>query len=70
MNCTQNERICQVTEETIVIGVDIAHETHYASSSTCINRTLRMRGWLTDLNTDVVCPWGDSSDHCPPILTA
>ena len=30
MNCTQNEKLNQVTEQTIVIGVDIASETHYA----------------------------------------
>ena len=24
MNCTQNEKISQVTEETLVIGIDIA----------------------------------------------
>ena len=30
MNCTQNEKISQVTEETLVIGIDIASETHYA----------------------------------------
>lgn len=30
MNCTQNEKLKQVTEQTIVIGVDIASETHYA----------------------------------------
>ena len=30
MNCTQNEKISQVSEETLVIGIDIASETHYA----------------------------------------
>ena len=30
MNCTQNEKISQVTENTLVIGIDIASETHYA----------------------------------------
>ena len=30
MNLTQDAKICQVTEQTIVIGVDIASETHYA----------------------------------------
>jgi transposase len=30
MSITQNEKISQVTEETIVVGVDIASETHYA----------------------------------------
>lgn len=30
MSLTQNEKIRQVTENTIVIGVDIASETHYA----------------------------------------
>lgn len=30
MNFTQNEKISQVSEETLVIGIDIASETHYA----------------------------------------
>lgn len=30
MNLTQDAKICQVTEQTIVVGVDIASETHYA----------------------------------------
>lgn len=30
MNLTQNKKLCQVTEETIVVGVDIASEVHYA----------------------------------------
>ena len=30
MSITQEENIRQVTEETIVIGVDIASETHWA----------------------------------------
>jgi len=30
MNYKQNEKIAQVTEKTLVIGVDIAKETHYA----------------------------------------
>lgn len=30
MNCTQNEKLNQVTEDTLVIGVDIGHETQYA----------------------------------------
>ena len=30
MNLTQNAKICQVTEKTIIVGVDIASETHYA----------------------------------------
>ena len=30
MSITQNEKIRQVTEETMVVGVDIASETHYA----------------------------------------
>jgi transposase len=32
MNCTQNEKLNQVIESTLVIGVDIAHETHWARS--------------------------------------
>ncbi|ARJ23283.1 IS110 family transposase (plasmid) [Bacillus mycoides] len=31
MDCTQNEKINQVTETTLVIGMDIAKRTHYAS---------------------------------------
>jgi len=30
MSIAQNAKICQVSEETIVVGVDIASETHYA----------------------------------------
>ena len=30
MNLTQDAKICQVTEKTIVVGVDIASERHYA----------------------------------------
>ena len=30
MNYTQNEKILQITNETLIIGVDIASETHYA----------------------------------------
>jgi len=30
MNLTQNEKIRQVREDTIIIGVDIASEVHYA----------------------------------------
>jgi transposase len=30
MNCSQNEKLNQVTEKTLVIGIDIAHETHWA----------------------------------------
>ncbi|BBE30224.1 hypothetical protein OSSY52_03650 [Tepiditoga spiralis] len=30
MNYTQNEKIKQVDEKTLVVGVDIAKETHYA----------------------------------------
>ena len=30
MNFTQNEKLNQVTTETLVIGVDIGSETHYA----------------------------------------
>ena len=29
MNCTQNERINQVSEQTLVIGVDIASELNW-----------------------------------------
>lgn len=30
MKYTQNEKILQVTDETLVIGVDVASEVHYA----------------------------------------
>ena len=30
MNYTQNEKILQITNETLIIGVDVASETHYA----------------------------------------
>jgi transposase len=30
MNLTQNSKICQVTEQTIIVGIDIASETHYS----------------------------------------
>lgn len=30
MNFTQNEKIKQVTEETLVVGIDVGSETHYA----------------------------------------
>ena len=30
MNYTQNEKIAQVTEKTLIIGVDIGSESHYA----------------------------------------
>ena len=30
MSLTQNEKISQVTEETLVVGIDISSETHYA----------------------------------------
>ena len=32
MNFTQNEKLNQVSEQSIVIGVDIASETHYAKA--------------------------------------
>jgi transposase len=30
MSLTQNEKICQVADETMVVGVDVGSETHYA----------------------------------------
>ena len=30
MNFTQNEKISQVTNTTLVVGIDISSETHYA----------------------------------------
>ena len=29
MDCTQNEKISQVTEKTLVVGIDITSEVHY-----------------------------------------
>ncbi len=31
MNCTQNRKIEQVTEQILVIGMDIAKHKHYAA---------------------------------------
>ena len=31
MKFTQNERILQIKNETMVVGIDIGKETHYAS---------------------------------------
>ena len=30
MNITQNQKISQITEDTLVVGVDIGSTTHYA----------------------------------------
>jgi len=30
MNCTQNEKLLQITPETLVVGVDIGSEYHFA----------------------------------------
>jgi len=30
MNYTQNEKIAQVTEKTLVVGIDVGSESHYA----------------------------------------
>lgn len=35
MKYTQNEKIMQITEETLIIGVDIASEFHYARAFDC-----------------------------------
>ena len=62
MNCTQNEKISQVSEETLVIGIDIASEVHYAlefdwrgielwAEGTGINRKSQVKTAL-DFNND------------------
>ncbi len=30
MHCTQNEKLNRLSEQSIIVGVDIASETHYA----------------------------------------
>jgi hypothetical protein len=30
MKYTQNERIMQITEKTLIVGIDVGSETHYA----------------------------------------
>ena len=32
MNCTQNQRINQVKETTLVVGIDIGNTIHYAGA--------------------------------------
>ncbi|SFA43954.1 Transposase, partial [Parageobacillus thermantarcticus] len=41
MNCTQNHKINQVTEQTLVVGIDIAKRTHYACFVDDRGRVLR-----------------------------
>ncbi|MED4925836.1 transposase, partial [Anoxybacillus geothermalis] len=41
MNCTQNYKIDQVTEQTLVVGIDIAKRTHYACFVDDRGRVLR-----------------------------
>ncbi|TCJ93318.1 UNVERIFIED_ORG: transposase [Anoxybacillus amylolyticus] len=41
MNCTQNHKIDQVTEQTLVVGIDIAKRTHYACFVDDRGRVLR-----------------------------
>ncbi|HFK1410270.1 TPA: transposase, partial [Bacillus cereus] len=41
MDCNQNEKINQVTEMTLVIGMDIAKRTHYASFIDVRGRALK-----------------------------
>lgn len=36
MNYTQNEKILQITDETLIVGLDVASETHYARA--CVFR--------------------------------
>ncbi|ASS91129.1 MULTISPECIES: IS110 family transposase [Aeribacillus] len=41
MNCTQNRKIEQVTDQTLVIGMDIAKQKHYASMVDARGRVLK-----------------------------
>ncbi len=41
MNCTQKSKIDQVTEQTLVVGIDIAKRTHYACFVDDRGRVLR-----------------------------
>ncbi len=40
MHCTLNDRIAQVTEDTLVVGIDIGSEKHYARAFT--NRAIEV----------------------------
>ena len=40
MHCTLNDRIAQVTDETLVVGIDIGSEKHYARAFT--NRAIEV----------------------------
>ncbi|BBW98603.1 hypothetical protein GsuE55_34360 [Geobacillus subterraneus] len=41
MNCTQNHKIEQVTDQTLVIGIDIAKRKHYACMIDARGRVLK-----------------------------
>jgi len=41
MNCTQNRKIEQVTDQTLVIGMDIAKQKHYAAMVDARGRVLK-----------------------------
>jgi transposase len=41
MNCTQNRKIEQVTDQTLVVGMDIAKHKHYASMTDVRGRVLK-----------------------------
>ncbi|MDQ0163863.1 IS110 family RNA-guided transposase, partial [Aeribacillus alveayuensis] len=43
MNCTQNRKIEQVTDQTLVIGMDIAKQKHYAAMVDARGRELKKR---------------------------
>ncbi|MDQ0163951.1 IS110 family transposase, partial [Aeribacillus alveayuensis] len=43
MNCTQNRKIEQVTDQTLVIGMDIAKQKHYAAIVDARGRELKKR---------------------------
>ncbi len=43
MNCTQNRKIEQVTDQTLVIGMDIAKQKHVAAMVDVRGRELKKR---------------------------
>ena len=53
--------ICLLASSHFIIAYPIYLMTraHRCGSSTCINRTLRMRGWLTDLKSDATVLGGE-----------
>ena len=50
MNYTQNEKIEQVTDSTIVVGVDIGSQRHYARAFD--NRGRELTKWVFSFHND------------------